>query len=90
MLVVVATEPKTLSSLGLLFRDAIDVEVVLSAFALVGGQEFYGGMDAEHEARDIALMRQHVSYRSVLVGTEYVVLLLSFSKSTHLYSFFST
>lgn len=77
---MIAAEPKPLSSFGFLLRDAIDIEVMFSALALVGCQEFYGRMDGEHETCDIALMRHNVSYWPVLVRTKDVVLLLSFSK----------
>ena len=55
-LIVIAAETKTFAFLGFFLRNAIDVEVVVSAFALIGGEELDGGMYGEHEASDIALV----------------------------------
>lgn len=55
-LIVVASKAKAFAFLGFFLGNAVDVEVVVSAFALIGGEEFDGGMYGEHEASDIALV----------------------------------
>ena len=53
---MVTSEAIAFAFLGLFLGDAVNVEIVVSAFALVGGEEFDGGVYGEHEASDITLI----------------------------------
>lgn len=66
-LIVISSKPKPLSPFRFLLRNTVDVEIVLSALAFISSKKFDGWMNREHEASDIALVRQDASDWAILI-----------------------
>lgn len=77
---MIASKAETFPFLRFLFRNTVDIEVVMSIFSLISCEELDSRVNGEHETCDITLICEYVSNWPVLVCTKHIICLLSLPK----------